>query len=343
MNGTELAKVQRGDPLIIRASTFNAMIDAAIAHRRGRLGVGRTATRHAGQSVVVKIKNNSGAARSRFDVLGIDGPLFDPATYPDSYKQQVSLKGITPAADTHEGNFAILLEPLAAGGIGRAAIAGMTIVKVNVPDEAAEAYDYAEIADATTGYLAKSETGSARVVTIESGTGTKWAVVNLAANSGAGGAGTADEEWLTVEADNIAHQWAEAVPAEEISETVYTPCVPIDCLRLHKGHIWQYHAGGWYMAEDNTAMYEYTATGGTCAGNYRQIELYTHNGQPWYYKSGYYLYYSPANTAWMVSDKMWTPATSTEDWKSDTPGTGGIEDTYTKIKGAGANTEVAAN
>ena len=29
--------------------------------------------------------------RSRYDVPGIDGPPFDPATYPDSYKQQVAL------------------------------------------------------------------------------------------------------------------------------------------------------------------------------------------------------------------------------------------------------------
>jgi len=179
MNGTQLAKVQRGDPLIIKASTFNAFIDAAIAHRRGRLGAGRTTGRHAGQNVVVPIKNNSGADRSRYDVLGIDGPLFDPATYPDSYKQQVALKGIAPALGTHEGSFAILLEPVADGGIGQAAIAGLTIVKVNVPDSAAEAFDFAEIGDSQTGYLVKSATGTARVVTIEPGMGTKWAVVGF--------------------------------------------------------------------------------------------------------------------------------------------------------------------
>ena len=179
MNGTELAKVQRGDPLIIKASAFNAFIDAALAHRRGRLGVGRMTTRDAGQSVVVPIKNNSGADRSRYDVLGIDGPLFDPATYPDSYKQQVALKGVTPVAGTHEGNFAILLAPIADGSIGQAAIAGLTITKVNVPDAAAQAMDFVDIKNAEAGYLLKSATGTARVVTIESGTGTKWAVVSF--------------------------------------------------------------------------------------------------------------------------------------------------------------------
>ena len=54
-----------------------------------------------------------------------------------------------------------------------------TIVKVNLPDSPAEAFDFAEIADATMGYLVKSATGTARVVTIESGTGTKWAVVSF--------------------------------------------------------------------------------------------------------------------------------------------------------------------
>jgi len=179
MNSSHLSKVQRGDPLRIPAAAYNAFVDAAIAHRRGRFGVARTTGRHAGQSVVVPIKNNSGANRSRYDVLGIDGPLFDPATYPDSYKQQVALKGIAPVAGTHEGSFAILLEPVTDGSIGQAAIAGLTIVRVNVPDEDAEAFDFAEIADATMGYLAKSDTGTARVVTIESGTGTKWAVVSF--------------------------------------------------------------------------------------------------------------------------------------------------------------------
>ena len=179
MNNSHLSKVQRGDPLIIPAAAYNAFIDAAVAHRRGRLGVGRLTSRDAGQSVVVPIKNNSGADRDRYDVLGIDGPLFDPATYPDSYKQQVALKGIAPVAPAHEGSFAILLEPVAAGGIGQAAIAGLTIVKVNVPDAAAEAFDFAEISNGQTGYLVKSATGTARVVTIESGTGTKWAVVSF--------------------------------------------------------------------------------------------------------------------------------------------------------------------
>ena len=179
MNGTQLAKVQKGDPLIIKASTFNAFVDAAAAHRRGRFGVGRTITRDAGQSVVVPIKNNSGADRSRYDVLGIDGPLFDPATYPDSYKERVTLKGITPATGTHEGNFAILLEPIASGEIGQAAIAGLSVVQVNVVDADAEAFDFAEIKNATAGYLTKSATGTARVVTIQSGTGTKWAVISF--------------------------------------------------------------------------------------------------------------------------------------------------------------------
>ena len=105
------------------------------------------------------VKNNSGTARDCYDVLGIDGPLFDPSSNPDGFKRQIALKGVTPAAGTHEGNFAILLEPVPAGGIGNAVIAGLAIVQVNVPDSAAEAYDFAEIADATTGYLVKSPTG----------------------------------------------------------------------------------------------------------------------------------------------------------------------------------------
>lgn len=179
MNGTHLSKVKAGDPLRIPAPTYNAFVDAARAHRTGRHTLGRTTRPELRQGVIVPIKNNSGSDRARYDILGLNGSLFSPTTDLASFQREIAMKGVAPAAGTHEGNFAVLLEPVAVGSVGQAAIAGQTIVKVYVPDTDAEGYKFAEIGDAQTGYLVKSAEGSARVVCIESGTGTKWAVVSF--------------------------------------------------------------------------------------------------------------------------------------------------------------------
>lgn len=42
-NGGKLTHVRPGGPLEISAGTFNAMVDAAKAHRGGRHSIGRTA------------------------------------------------------------------------------------------------------------------------------------------------------------------------------------------------------------------------------------------------------------------------------------------------------------
>jgi hypothetical protein len=95
----------------------------------------------------------------------------------------VAFKGISPTVADHLGRFAVLLEPVKQGDIGPACVAGVCIVHVDVQDED---HEYADIADGRY-RLATSDSGTARILWKEGGTGTKWAVVRL----GAGGAAAA--------------------------------------------------------------------------------------------------------------------------------------------------------
>jgi len=181
-NGSKLTHVRPGDPLEIGAGTFNAMIDAAKAHRASQHNVGRTTRPDLRQANMVIVKNDSGADVSRYGVLGITGPLFDPTSKPVPFHQEIVMVGDEPDDRYHIGKFVIAQEPIKAGELGHAMIAGVSIVQVLVPDAAAEAFDFVEMIDGESGHLAKSATGTAHVVSMESGyhaTTLKWAVISF--------------------------------------------------------------------------------------------------------------------------------------------------------------------
>jgi hypothetical protein len=73
-------KVHPGDPLVISATAYNTFVDAArdyLARQQDQAQSTRPGARHSG---VVLVRNDSGSDRSRFDVLGVAGAVFDPTT-----------------------------------------------------------------------------------------------------------------------------------------------------------------------------------------------------------------------------------------------------------------------
>ncbi|RLJ02118.1 MAG: hypothetical protein DRP08_04815 [Candidatus Aenigmatarchaeota archaeon] len=176
-----LKKVNPGDPLCIPASTFNLFVDAAKDFQNRQRQIRRNNTREVGDSNIILIKNNSGADRNRFDVLGIDGVLFTPTDNLEQFKNQVVLKGVTPTTANHTGKFVILLEPIKSGSIGRAWINGTCPAYINV---FAESDSYADVKDGDPASLQSGSEGLARIVWKESGTGLKWAVVTFGTEVG---------------------------------------------------------------------------------------------------------------------------------------------------------------
>jgi len=173
-----LRKVRSGDPLVIPAAAYNAFIDAALDFRQRTAHLGQGAQPSFPQASIVLVRNDSGSNQNRMAVLGVEAPIIDPSANEEEFKNRVALSCITPAADTHEGKFVVLAEPIANGKIGRAYAAGVCPVKIDVPDEEHE-WRYAEIADGITGNLKVSMQGSATILWRAGGTGVQWAVIRL--------------------------------------------------------------------------------------------------------------------------------------------------------------------
>ena len=173
-----LRKVRSGDPLVIPAAAYNAFIDAALDFRQRTAHLGQGAQPSFPQASIVLVRNDSGSNQNRMAVLGVEAPIIDPSANEEEFRNRVALSCITPAADTHEGRFVVLAEPIANGKIGRAYAAGVCPVKIDVPDEEHE-WRYAEIADGITGNLKVSMQGSATILWRAGGTGVQWAVIRL--------------------------------------------------------------------------------------------------------------------------------------------------------------------
>ena len=178
------------------------MLDAAEANRTRPKMAFDTIGESLFNCTLTRIQNNSGADRNRFDVLGLDVPLITPTNNLDEFQRSLAFSGVAPVAGTHEDLFCVLLEPIANGGIGIAAVAGSVPVQVT-----GAAKSRAEIQNSST-VLAMSATGSARVLWADSGTGTRWARVRFGdgATSAAfsGAESSADLVTLTTPQNGIA-------------------------------------------------------------------------------------------------------------------------------------------
>ena len=169
-------KVKFGDPLRIPASTFNAFIDAAEDLKRRQRDQGQSSGKSGARPGTILVKNNSGADRARFDVLGVDGPLFDPADNEDAFLEQVVFGGSTPDAESHTGKFVVLAEPVQDGWLGRAWVAGTFPAWVDI---VAQGDQFCDIADGETLYLASGSSGAAQILWSQGGTGQQWAIVRI--------------------------------------------------------------------------------------------------------------------------------------------------------------------
>jgi hypothetical protein len=63
------------------------------------------------QQVIATIKNRSGRDCNRFDVLGIDNPIFLPEDDPEVFTSRVGIQCVIPKAADHTTRFVVLLEP----------------------------------------------------------------------------------------------------------------------------------------------------------------------------------------------------------------------------------------
>jgi hypothetical protein len=170
-----------GDPLRIPARTWDEILStiAWVKGQRDRTGVGMGGGgRGLVAGSILWIRNDSGADVSAYSILGITGVVYSPADNLLSFKGEPTLKGTTPAWPAHDGNFVVLLEPALAGGLARAIASGFIAAQVSVA-AGDEWLGYADVLNGDASKLLLLPSGAAKILYRESGTGTKWAVVEL--------------------------------------------------------------------------------------------------------------------------------------------------------------------
>lgn len=164
--------VTPGQPLRLPAATWNAMLEAARAHEQSKFN--RQAGTEGAQRrpTLAKVRNLTGAARNQFEVVGLFDPLVLPSGNPAEFGRQATFEAGLPSAG---GRVAILTEPLAAGAIGTAVVAGVTAVRVSVPGAV---YECAEPLAGTTDHLRSVPHGPFKLLWIEqNGQPVRWAMV----------------------------------------------------------------------------------------------------------------------------------------------------------------------
>lgn len=153
------------------------ILNAVVSDRRGENALSNTRVKGlVPDSGIVLVKNNSGAARSQFAILGINAPIIGPtpvASLPE-FKKRVTFSCITPTTAAHSGKFVVLLEPLLNGAIGKAVVSGVVQVRLTGAD-----VGWATVTNNDATKLTASATGSAEVLWAEAGSSERWAIVVL--------------------------------------------------------------------------------------------------------------------------------------------------------------------
>jgi hypothetical protein len=177
MGGDAFRRVKSGEDLEVSARAWNSFLDAAAAVRGHLHDRTQDIATEFLQGDVVKVKNTTGSDAPRFGVLGITGVVFTESDNAREFQNRPTLIGVAPAAATHRGRFAVLLDPIPAGKVGRAYVDGVCVAKLDLVDAS---HRFAEIIDGDSAKLRSAAVGSARIIYQgATGTGQRLAIVRL--------------------------------------------------------------------------------------------------------------------------------------------------------------------
>lgn len=167
-------KVQPGQPFKPSARVHNAFVDVlngpnAISGLRGLVGLGADGAR---------VKNGTGAAIGRFNVLTLGNLNMESSEDVASFLDNLVVKAAKPVtADySRDKRIGITIDGIDDEGIGLVVTDGLVPCQIEVTDVL---HKYARPTDGDCTKLTSDWWGQCRIVSSQSGTGTKWAIVQV--------------------------------------------------------------------------------------------------------------------------------------------------------------------
>lgn len=175
--GNFLRHARPGDNLYEHLTThsYNSFVDVANYHKANQFPQRGELLDYEPNPFLITFRNDSGAARSRYDILSPTGIVFTPTAALESFQTEPLHICTTPTL-ANSGKFAILLDAVGTSSsdkYGRAAVVGVWVVKLLVNHVQ---HQYADVA-ANSARLTSNWYGAAKILYKESGTGEKWAQV----------------------------------------------------------------------------------------------------------------------------------------------------------------------
>ena len=186
-----MEKVHQGEAVNIKAATWNSFLDAADFARRARRLVGAQAVPSGFGGNMVYVRNKCGETIPRFGAVVLaDAVIPHDAASEDIECETPAFDGV-PADGGEESEseeetekevrpFAVAVEPIENGEIGRALALGVTPAKVEIVHE--EDLCAEPVPGSTSGAMRSTNVGYARIVWKEDGTGEKWCFIRLGAS-----------------------------------------------------------------------------------------------------------------------------------------------------------------
>lgn len=198
-----IRRVTRGQSVssAMRAETWNAFVDTANEVLFGpRSVVNDSGRQWYSQALAVTVHNNSGSEVKQSSILALSGAALTPTDNLEAFRAHPAFTGITPATTNH-GQFVVTAQGIKSGNRGLAWIAGIVTVQVEVTADNT-LFKRADVT-ASKDYLTLLPNGSAQVLYIESGTGTKWAIVRLGCHESVREVGKTDSTITPGNAGNV--------------------------------------------------------------------------------------------------------------------------------------------
>ena len=175
-----------GEKYDIAATEINAWNRVAVRDSLARRKTGNAPAVIDDDPVIIKIRNVSDYDVPRHGIMvpadGENGFVFDPVNNAKQFRSYPRVACVTPTADDR-GRAVITLQPIKTGKHGRAVVAGAAVCQVDMQNESdqwADIFDDNDLPETTRNSRLKSgPAGFAQIMSVQSGTGVKWAIVRF--------------------------------------------------------------------------------------------------------------------------------------------------------------------